>query len=122
MHEFRELSKSFHRIYHYKIPKPLIVFAVFSGLAKSLYLGTSLQIELFGSFFIRNKFIRFLTAYSNKGTVIHFYSIRSSFLWQTAEYYQFKQVRDLVDSMTLNIMRKLKIKVPPLLMLFGNMS
>ena len=113
----KELLQAFNKVKFIDLSNLDIIYILFLALPKTLVKGLPLRTQLIFSELIIQKFKKIIKKY-NKNSFIHFYSASTFPLWKIIESEKIPFAIDLVDSATLNIKRKLKLKISLLNYLF----
>ena len=106
--ETEAISKLFDNYHHVKLGIFDSLQSILIATLKRIIVNQPLQANFYGCSLVKDKFVDFINQFSPHTTLIHYYSIRSFFLWGLAWKFGFRTAIDLVDSSTLNINRKIQ--------------
>jgi len=113
----KELLQAFNKVKFIDLSNLDIIYILFLSLPKTFFKSLPVRTQLIFSELIIRKFKKIIKKY-NKNSFIHFYSASTFPLWKIIESQKIPFAIDLVDSATLNIKRKLNLKISLLNYLF----
>jgi len=119
-----KLSNVFHEMHFIKVTKLDFLFIFLNSITLRLFSNLPLQNSWLNSQRILNLFKRRLIILEKKYTniIFHFYSIRTYSLWFLIDSFKKPFFIDLVDSMTLNIKRKIVSNKEKIKNIFWNLE